>query len=108
LDGAFSSVGENDTAFGGGRSPRFGTFLVAFAPDRNLLAADRTWVRDTWDALRPHTIGSGDGYVNEMMEFGDAKLRQAYGPDKYDRLARIKGEYDPGNVFHHNANIKPA
>ena len=108
LDEAFSRVGEDDTAFGGGRSPRFGTFSVGFAADPSMLAGDRTWVRDMWEALRPHAVGSGAGYVNEMMEFGDDLLRWAYGPAKYDRLAQIKGNYDPGNFFHHNANIKPA
>jgi hypothetical protein len=108
LDSAYSRVAEDDTAFGGARSPRFAAFIVALAPDRDLLAADRVWVRTFWEALRPHAVGDGSGYVNELMEFDEDRVRSTYGARKYERLARIKGEYDPGNRFHLNANIKPA
>jgi len=41
------------------------------------------------------------------MEEGGDRVRTIYGPN-YDRLAEIKGKYDPDNVFHVNQNIKPA
>jgi FAD binding domain/Berberine and berberine like len=107
LDGAYCQVGDDETAFSGGRTPRYATFIVAFAPDAGLLAADRGWVRDTWEALRPHAIGSGDGYINGITATPADRLRHSYGPAKYERLARIKAEYDPGNLFHSNANIQP-
>jgi FAD/FMN-containing dehydrogenase len=107
LDQAYSQAGEDDTAFSGGRSPRFAVFMVAVCPTPQLLAADRAWARSFWEALRPHSLGSGS-YVNAMTEFDDDRVRASYGSAKYERLAKIKGKYDPQNLFRHNANIPPA
>ena len=107
LDGAYSEVADDETSFSGGRSPRYAIFIVALAATRELLAADRRWVRSFWEALRPYALGIGS-YVNGMAEFEEDRVRAAYGAAKYQRLATIKADYDPENVFHHNANIKPA
>lgn len=108
LDGAYSQVGDDGTAFAGGRSPRFHVTIVGSAPDADLLAADREWVRGCWAALRPHALGRGEGYINAMVEMEPDRVQSAYGTAKYHRLARIKAEYDPENIFHLNANIKAA
>jgi FAD/FMN-containing dehydrogenase len=107
LGGAYARVGGDDTAFGGSRAPHYVVNIAAESPDAESLAADRIWVRSVWDALRPLARNEGS-YVNFMAEPDEDRIRTSYGPDKYERLARIKAEYDPGNVLHRNANIKPA
>lgn len=107
LDGAYSQVSEDATAFSGGRSPRYAVFIIGICPVPELLDAERVWVRSFWDALRPHSIDIGS-YVNALSDVDEDRLRASYGPDKYERLAAIKRTYDPDNVFHRNANIKPA
>ena len=108
LDGTYSQIGEDETAFSGGRSPRYAAFIVALAPDARLLAAERRWVRGFWEALNTQAIDGGGGYINGSSDYTAGTVRRSYGPAKYERLARIKADYDPGNMFHINANIAPA
>jgi FAD/FMN-containing dehydrogenase len=107
VGGAFADVAELDTAFGGSRTTQFIVTMSALAPDAELLATDRSWVRAAWQALVPHASNTG-GYVNFMTDYDADRVRAAYGPEKYQRLAQIKARYDPDNVFRLNANIKPA
>lgn len=107
LSGAYRAVGEDDTAFGGRRVDQFALSVAAISPDPAGLAADRAWVRAVWDDLLPLATGPGS-YINFMTEYETDRVRASFGPAKYERLARIKGRYDAGNIFHRNANIKPA
>ncbi len=107
LGGAYARVPEDAVAFGGSRRTRCVVNMAAFAPTPELLAIDTAWVREFWSALVPHAQHIGS-YVNFMNEYDEARVIAAYGADKYRRLASIKATYDPDNVFHLNANIKPA
>jgi FAD/FMN-containing dehydrogenase len=42
-----------------------------------------------------------------MMSEGQDPIVASYRRN-YDRLARVKARYDPGNFFHVNQNIQPA
>ena len=106
LDGAFSAVDDDATAFGGGRSPRLGLFAVGLTTDPQGLAAEREWVRGLAAAMAPHALGAGV-YVNSMMGDDAGRVRATYGPN-YARLAAVKAVYDPDNVFHRNVNVPPA
>ena len=106
LAGTYRAKADTDTAFGGSRSARYLFNVCGHGPTRELYEAERAWVRSFTDAMRSHGAGTGS-YVNFMTDPDERRVRAAYG-DKYDRLQRIKAQYDPDNVFHLNANITPA
>lgn len=107
LDGAYARVGESETAFGCKRARTWVFNIAALAPAPDLFEADRSWVSDFWEALCPCASNSA-GYVNFMTESDESRVQAAYGPGRYGRLAQLKATYDPDNVFHLNANIRPA
>ena len=51
---------------------------------------------------------NGGVYLNFIGNEGQDRVRSAFGDAKYARLADIKAEWDPTNVFRGNQNIEPA
>ncbi|NYI88434.1 FAD/FMN-containing dehydrogenase [Amycolatopsis endophytica] len=105
--GAFTEVADDATAFGGARTSTVLFTVAALATDADVLARDRQWARDLWEAIAPYSSGTG-GYVNFMTDYEQDRVRDSFGAVKYERLSRIKAHYDPENLLHRNPNIKPA
>ncbi|MDT0304243.1 FAD-binding oxidoreductase [Streptomonospora wellingtoniae] len=66
----------------------------------------RQWARDVRADMLPWSIGAV--YLNFIGNEGAERIVAGLGEDNYRRLAAVKRQYDPDNVFHRNHNIKPA
>jgi hypothetical protein len=103
VDGAAHDVGASDTAWGY-RDANWGSVFAGVDPDPANAGVISRWSIDYHEALHPYSAGGA--YVNMMMDEGEQRVRASY-RDNYDRLARIKRTYDPGNLFRVNQNIRP-
>jgi FAD/FMN-containing dehydrogenase len=103
IDGAAHDVGAADTAWSY-RDANWATVYAGVDPDPGKVDALRRWCVDYQQALHPYSAGGA--YVNMMMEEGRERVRASY-RDNYGRLARIKADYDPDNVFRLNQNVEP-
>ena len=101
LGGAIARVGEDETAFNG-RTSGFTINVNATTATAEGFDEEREWSRGLWSALEPYHTGV---YVNFLMDEGEERIRQAYGPARYDRLKALKKRYDPDNFFRLNQNI---
>ena len=60
-------------------------------------------------ALQPFAAdGVYVNYLSDAVVEGSDRVRAAYGPAIYERLAALKHTYDPTNLFCMNQNIVPA
>ena len=103
MGGAVGHVGEDETAFTG-RNAGFTYNIGGCTEASEGFDAEREWARSFWSALEPWHDGV---YVNFLGDEGPERVRQSYGPEKYDRLQALKQKYDPDNFFRINQNISP-
>ncbi len=100
LGGAAKRVGETDTAFPHRNAETMlgvGGGWMDPADDESGIALSREW----YYKLEPHMGGYYDN-----IDFDGTGAVGNYGP-AYERLSKIKGQYDPGNLFRLNSNIEP-
>ncbi len=104
LGGALARVSNDATAFAH-RDRRYFVAIIGLWLDPNEdQAPHRAWTEALWRVIRPEGAGV---YVNFLEREGAARVRDAYPPATFERLAAIKAKYDPENVFHFNQNIPP-
>jgi hypothetical protein len=103
IDGAAARVSSDATAFAY-RDGGWAGIIVGVDPDPANAEAISEWTRNYFDELHP--TSAGGAYVNFMMEEGQDRVQASY-RGNYDYLTRVKGRYDPDNVFHLNQNIRP-
>ena len=103
LGGAAGRADASETAFGD-RSAPFILNLLADWKDPADDAANVSWVRSLFNRLRPHM--KPGVYVNFMSGDEQERVPEAY-QDRWQRLLRVKTQYDPSNFFRLNQNIAP-
>ncbi|AOW20293.1 FAD-binding oxidoreductase [Urechidicola croceus] len=103
ISGAASRVGADETPWAY-RDSKYAGVIVGVSPYPKDADKITNWCKDYWSALHPYS--SGGAYSNFMMDEGQERVQASY-KHNYDRLTKIKGKYDPNNLFRVNQNIKP-
>jgi FAD/FMN-containing dehydrogenase len=101
--GAVARVANDATAFGH-RDALFNMLILAISDNRAIDTEQTVWGRDVWRNILPHSTGGA--YVNYLSAGDD--VHSAYHDARFHRLALVKAQYDPTNLFRFNQNIPPA
>ncbi|HEX3258717.1 MAG TPA: FAD-binding oxidoreductase [Pseudonocardia sp.] len=103
LGGAMARVPADATAFAHRTAPILAN-VAALYEHLDELPSRTAWVDGLTSVLRPRN-GAAVGFLGAE---GRSGVRRAYPGGTGERLAEIKGCYDPTNLFRHNQNVPPA
>lgn len=105
-DGAISRVDKHANAYGN-RDASLVLELIGIAPTQEMWLAADAFAQDYKRALEGHLTGGV--YINFLEgEERQARTKDAFTAENYQRLRTIKARYDPDNVFSHAFHIPPA
>jgi hypothetical protein len=107
LSGELARIPPGDAVFDHRLSP-YNLLIIGSWRDEEHDEKNRVWARGTLDAMSAHA--SSRVYVNYLGtedDEGGNRIRDAYGPGKYEKLLALKKKYDPENLFRMNQNIRP-
>jgi len=102
MGGAIGRPGNSETAFAS-RDAQY--ILMSFVgwDTKNDGAEHLKYVNAHWSNVHPFTDGF---YVNDYFDQTQDMVNDTYGAN-FQRLLKLKQQYDPTNLFRLNANIKP-
>ena len=103
ISGAASRIGKEETPWAY-RDATYAGVIVGIDPDPENADKITKWSKDYWEAMHPYSAGGA--YSNFMMDEGQERIKASY-KHNYDRLVKIKTQYDPDNLFSVNQNIRP-
>ena len=79
--------------------------MTTSAGPEPVVEAARPALEAIWARLAPHVSGA---YANFLSSATDDRCRRDLSSaEVYNRLAAVKRQYDPGNLFAGNHNVRP-
>lgn len=103
ISGAAARVAKDATPWAY-RDAKYAGVIVGVDPNPENGDKITSWCKNYWEAMHPYSAGGA--YSNFMMDEGQDRVKASY-KHNYDRLSKIKKQYDPNNFFKVNQNILP-
>jgi FAD/FMN-containing dehydrogenase len=104
LGGAMARIRDDATAFGY-RGTKMMVNVAAIYGSPEERPEHEAWAGSLVTAL---SDGAAGAYVGFLGDDGEQGVRRAYPPATLERLAAVKRQYDPDNLFRRNLNVQPA